>query len=61
MNRNMYNLDNTYLANTNLDNMQMRNMENMNMDDGLLHERNTMAQRMEVEHIPKNAMTYFYF
>merc|ERR1711974_521847 len=48
MNRNMYNLDN-------------RNMENMNMDDGLLHERNTMAQRMEVERIPENAMTYFYF
>merc|ERR1711974_581777 len=56
MNRNMYNLDNM-----NLDNMKMRNMENMNMDDGLLHERNTMAQRMEVERIPENAMTYFYF
>lgn len=56
MNRNMYNLDNM-----DMNNMQMRNMDNMNMDDGLLHERNTMAQRMEVEHIPKNAMTYFYF
>merc|ERR1719356_2152759 len=45
----------------NMNNMQMRNMENLNMDDGLLHERNTMAQRMEVERIPENAMTYFYF
>merc|ERR1712117_323170 len=43
------------------DNMLMRNMENLNLDDGLLHERNTMAQRMEVERIPENAMTYFYF
>merc|ERR1719419_163128 len=34
------------------DNMQMRNMENLNLDHGLLHERNTMAQRMEVERIP---------
>merc|ERR1712226_1692962 len=54
MNRNMYNLNN-------MNNMQMRNMDNMNMDDGLLHERNTMAQRMEVERIPENALTYFYF
>jgi len=66
MNRNMYNLDNMNLDNMNMNNMnmnnmQMRNMENMNMDDGLLHERNTMAQRMEVERIPENAMTYFYF
>merc|ERR1712045_717583 len=45
--------------NNNMNNMQMRNMENL--DDGLLHERNTMAQRMEVERIPENAMTYFYF
>merc|ERR1719365_488322 len=45
----------------NMMNMQMRNMENLNLDDGLLHERNTMAQRMEVERIPENAMTYFYF
>merc|ERR1719510_1118181 len=68
MNRNMYNLDNMNMnnmnmnnMNMNMNNMQMRNMENMNMDDGLLHERNTMAQRMEVERIPENAMTYFYF
>merc|ERR1719259_1502564 len=56
MKHNVYNLDNM-----NMNNMQMRNMENLNLDDGLLHERNTMAQRMEVERIPENAMTYFYF
>merc|ERR1719418_31114 len=64
MNRNMYNLDNMNMNNmdmNNMNNMQMRNMDNMNMDDGLLHERNTMAQRMEVERIPENALTYFYF
>merc|ERR1719277_609579 len=59
MNHNIYNINN--LDNMNMDNMQMRNMENLNLDDGLLHERNTMAQRMEVERIPENAMTYFYF
>merc|ERR1712226_497186 len=66
MNRNMYNLDNMNMDNMNMNNMdmnnmQMRNMDNMNMDDSLLHERNTMAQRMEVERIPENALTYFYF
>merc|ERR1712156_356019 len=59
MNHNIYNLDSMNMDNMN--NMQMRNMENLNLDDGLLHERNTMAQRMEVERIPENAMTYFYF
>merc|ERR1711974_169713 len=58
MNRNMYNLDNMNMDNMNMNNMNM-NKKNMNMDDGLLHERNTMAQRMEVERIPENAMTYF--
>merc|ERR1719322_81461 len=61
MNRNIYNLDSMNMDNINMNNMQMRNMENLNLDDGLLHERNTMAQRMEVERIPENAMTYFYF
>merc|ERR1719433_920363 len=64
MNHNIYNinnLDSMNLDNMNMNNMQMRNMENLNLDDGLLHERNTMAQRMEVERIPENAMTYFYF
>merc|ERR1719419_1980982 len=56
---NMNNLDSMNMDNMNMNNMQMRNMENL--DDGLLHERNTMAQRMEVERIPENAMTYFYF
>merc|ERR1719493_167064 len=59
MNHNIYNLDSMNMDNMNMNNMQMRNMENL--DDGLLHERNTMAQRMEVERIPENAMTYFYF
>merc|ERR1719295_493593 len=65
MNHNIYNINN--LDSMNMDNMQMRNMENLNLDDGLLHERNTMAQRMEVERIPENAMTtatreyHFYF
>merc|ERR1711978_219712 len=44
---NMNNLDSMNMDNMNMNNMQMRNMENL--DDGLLHERNTMAQRMEVE------------
>merc|ERR1719433_8979 len=64
MNHNIYNinnLDSMNMDNMNMNNMQMRNMENLNLDDGLLHERNTMAQRMEVERIPENAMTYFYF
>merc|ERR1719499_2769613 len=62
MNHNIYNTNNLDSMNMdNMNNMQMRNMENLNMDDGLLHERNTMAQRMEVERIPENAMTYFYF
>merc|ERR1719284_2355808 len=61
MNRNIYNLDSMNMDNMNMNNMQMRNMENLNLDDGLLHERNTMAQRMEVERIPENAKTYFYF
>ena len=69
MNHNIYNInnldsmnmDNMNMDNMNMNNMQMRNMENLNLDDGLLHERNTMAQRMEVERIPENAMTYFYF
>merc|ERR1719412_1462638 len=64
MNHNIYNinnLDSMNMDNMNINNMQMRNMENLNLDDGLLHERNTMAQRMEVERIPENAMTYFYF
>merc|ERR1719300_227909 len=64
MNHNIYNLNNLdsmNMDNMNMNNMQMRNMENLNLDDGLLHERNTMAQRMEVERIPENAMTYFYF
>merc|ERR1712076_235112 len=39
-----------------MSNVMNRNMDNMNMDDGLLHERNTMAQRMEVERIPENAL-----
>merc|ERR1719422_460522 len=64
-NRNMMmqedNMRNNMMNNRNMINMQMRNMENLNLDDGLLHERNTMAQRMEVERIPENAMTYFYF
>merc|ERR1712226_670778 len=55
MNRNMYNLDNMNMDNMNMNNMDMNNMDNMNMDDSLLHERNTMAQRMEVERIPENA------
>merc|ERR1712213_290286 len=57
-NRNMImNMDNM-----NMNNMQMRNMENLNLDDGLLHERNTMAQRMEVERIPENFREFhFYF
>merc|ERR1711973_320784 len=62
MNHNIYNmnnLDSMNMDNMNMNNMQMRNMENL--DDGLLHERNTMAQRMKVERIPENAMTYFYF
>merc|ERR1719356_1194898 len=65
MNHNIYNmnnLDSMNMDNMNMNNMQMRNMENL--DDGLLHggvQRNTMAQRMEVERIPENAMTYFYF
>merc|ERR1711973_246260 len=62
MNHNIYNmnnLDSMNMDNMNMNNMQMRNMENL--DDGLLHERNTMAQRVEVERIPENAMTYFYF
>merc|ERR1712117_841168 len=62
MNHNIYNinnLDSMNMDNMNMNNMQMRNMENL--DDGLLHERNTMAQRMEVERIPENAITYFYF
>merc|ERR1711992_333791 len=58
---NINNLDSMNMDNMNMNNMQMRNMENLNLDDGLLHERNTMAQRMEVERIPENAMTYFYF
>merc|ERR1719295_2418574 len=45
MTHNIYNINNL----ENMNNMQMRNMENLNLDDGLLHERNTMAQRMEVE------------
>merc|ERR1712117_677967 len=57
---NINNLDSMNMDNMNMNNMQMRNMENLNLDDGLLHERNTMAQRMEVERIPENAMTYFY-
>ena len=61
MNMDRMNMDNMNMDNMNMNNMQMRNMENLNLDDGLLHERNTMAQRMEVERIPENAMTYFYF
>merc|ERR1712050_335424 len=51
MNHNIYNMNNLDIMNMdnmNMNNMQMRNMENL--DDGLLHERNTMAQRMEVAH-----------
>merc|ERR1719336_1830007 len=55
---NMNNLDSMNMDNMNMNNMQMRNMENLDLDDGLLHERNTMAQRMEVEHIPE---FHFYF
>merc|ERR1712076_290149 len=61
MNNQMSHPMNINMNNMDMNNMQMRNMDNMNMDDSLLHERNTMAQRMEVERIPENALTYFYF
>merc|ERR1719323_2428838 len=61
-NRNMMmqedNMRNNMMNNRNMmmqEGNMMNNMQNLNLDDGLLHERNTMAQRMEVERIPENA------
>merc|ERR1719268_761776 len=64
MGNNMMNNRNMMMQEDNMRNNMMSNVMNYNiynLDDGLLHERNTMAQRMEVERIPENAMTYFYF
>merc|ERR1711978_451381 len=44
MNHNIYNMNN--LDSMNMDNMNMNNMQMRNMENGLLHERDTMAQRM---------------
>merc|ERR1711963_567517 len=54
-NRNMMMQEDNMMGNVmkhniyNINNLDSMNMENLNLDDGLLHERNTMAQRMEVE------------
>jgi len=36
-------------------------MPQMRMDDGILGERNTMSQRMEIERIPDNRVSYLLF
>jgi len=36
-------------------------MPQMRMDDGILGERNTMSQRMEIERIPDNRVSYMLF
>merc|ERR1719210_1265592 len=36
-------------------------MPQMRMDDGILGERNTMSQRMEIERIPENSVSFMLF
>jgi len=49
------------MANNRYFDMYDMSMPQMRMDDGILGERNTMSQRMEIERIPDNRVSYMLF
>merc|ERR1711972_1266287 len=61
----MNNRDNMMNMMNNRDKMMMdmydMSMPQMRMDDGILGERNTMSQRMEIERIPENNVSFMLF
>merc|ERR1712154_652456 len=49
------------MSNNRFFDMYDMSMPQMRMDDGILGERNTMSQRMEIERIPDNRVSYMLF
>merc|ERR1712198_703695 len=57
----MNNRDNMMNMNNRMMDMYDMSMPQMRMDDGILGERNTMSQRMEIERIPENSVSFMLF
>merc|ERR1712038_624581 len=63
MNRRMFDsqMSPNMMSNNRFFDMYDMSMPQMRMDDGILGERNTMSQRMEIERIPDNRVSYMLF
>merc|ERR1719249_408082 len=61
MMNNRDNMMNMMNNNNRMMDMYDMSMPQMRMDDGILGERNTMSQRMEIERIPENSVSFMLF